>query len=411
MRRPVLLVFLAMLSLALVSPLLPYRAIELGATPFMVGLVMAFDTVMLMFTAFFWGRLSDRIGRKPMILLALAVEPAAYALLAVGDTYTSLLIARGLAGLGAAAIPVLQAYIADETDNESRTRGMAHFNGAWALAFVVGPLMAYGIGDFTDDSHVAIAWVATAVTIIALLLAAVLLHDGKPVPAPLPAGHTPVPPPTEAQSQSFALFDRSGWRALMVRACGLPILAMTLLALVWGQLEGTVGVWSDEQLGWGTKDLALGYLAAGIAGFLTQIWITDRASRDFGLSAVAVTATLAVAMVLVLPVIWPSSWSLIAAMTLAGGGAATANSCYASLFSIATPPSEQGAVMGLCHTGINAAWIAGPMLGGFLYAATTPSVPFLVGMAAALFAAILIIAFPPARRAPQPTTEGAHPNA
>jgi len=409
MRRPVLLVFLAMLSLALVSPLLPYRAIQLGATPFEVGLVMAFDTVMLMFTAFFWGRLSDRIGRKPMILVALAVEPAAYALLAVGESYTSLLIARGLAGLGAAAIPVLQAYIADETDNESRTRGMAHFNGAWALAFVVGPLMAYGIGGVAEDPHIAIAWVATAVTIVTLLLAAALLRDGKPVAAPLPAGHTPAPPPTEPQS--FALFDRSGWNALMVRACGLPILAMTLLALVWGQLEGTVGVWSDETLGWGTKELALGYLAAGIAGFLTQVWITDRASRDFGLSAVAVTATMAVAAVLVLPVIWPSSWALIAAMTLAGGGAATANSCYASMFSMATAPSEQGAVMGLCHTGINAAWIAGPMMGGFLYAATTPSVPFLVGMAAALFAAILILSFPPARRAPKPTTEGAHPNA
>ncbi len=409
MRRPVLLVFLAMLSLALVSPLLPYRAIELGATPFEVGLVMAFDTVMLMFTAFFWGRLSDRIGRKPMILLALAVEPAAYALLAVGESYTALLIARGLAGLGAAAIPVLQAYIADETDNGSRTRGMAHFNGAWALAFVVGPLMAYGIGDITDNSHVAIAWVATIVTIVTLLLAAALLRDGKPVAAPLPTGHTPGPPPTE--SRAFALFDRSGWRAIMVRACGLPILAMTLLALVWGQLEGTVGLWSDEQLGWGTKELALGYLAAGIAGFLTQVWLTDRASRDFGLPAVAVAATTAVAAVLVLPVFWPASWSLIVAMTLAGGGAATANSCYASLFSMATAPSEQGAVMGLCHTGINAAWIAGPMLGGFLYAAMSPSAPFLVGMAAAFFAAILILAFPPARNAPQPTPESVRPNA
>ncbi len=409
MRRPVILVFLAMLSLALVSPLLPYRAIDLGATPFEVGLVMAFDTVMLMFTAFFWGRLSDRIGRKPMILLALAVEPAAYALLAVGESYAALLIARGLAGLGAAAIPVLQAYIADETDNGSRTRGMAHFNGAWALAFVVGPLMAYGIGDLTDNSHTAIAWVATVVTIVTLLLAAALLRDGKPVAAPLPTGHTPSAPPTE--SRAFALFDRSGWRAIMMRACGLPILAMTLLALVWGQLEGTVGLWSDEQLGWGTKQLALGYLAAGIAGFLTQVWLTDRASRDFGLSAVAVAATVAVAAVLVLPVLWPTSWSLIAAMTLAGGGAATANSCYASMFSMATAPSEQGAVMGLCHTGINAAWIAGPMLGGFLYAAASPSTPFLVGMAAAFFAAILIVAFRPARSMPQATPENVRPNA
>src|SRR5690606_28438725 len=158
MRRPVLLVFLTMLSLALVSPMLPYRAIELGATPFQVGLVMAFDTVMLMLTAFFWGRLSDRIGRKSVILMALAVEPVAYAMLALGDSYALLLAARALAGLGSAALPGLQASIADETDSGSRTKGMAHFDGARALAFVVGPLISYVLGDLTDDSHIVIAW-------------------------------------------------------------------------------------------------------------------------------------------------------------------------------------------------------------------------------------------------------------
>lgn len=409
MRRPVLLVFLSMLSLALVSPVLPYRAIELGAAPFMVGLVMAFDTVMLMLTAFFWGRLSDRIGRKPLILIALAIEPVAYALLAIGDTYIALLAARGLAGLGSAAIPVLQAYIADETDSESRTRGMAHFNGAWALAFVVGPLMAYILGDLTNDSHVIIAWVATGVTVLTLVLAAALLHNGVPVVVPLPTGHAPAVPPTEPRS--FALFEGTGWRALMVRACGIPIVAMTLLALVWGQLEGTVGLWSDAKLEWGTTELALGYLTAGIAGFLTQIWLTDRASRAFGLAPVAVAATIAVAAVLVLPVFLPATWSLVLAMTIAGGGAATANSCYASLFSMATSPQEQGAVMGLCHTGTNAAWIVGPLLGGFTFSAIAPSAPFISGTLAAIAAAALIIAFPPIVQPAASTAEGVRRNA
>lgn len=410
MRRPVFLVFLAMLSLALVTPVLPYRAIELGATPFMVGLVMAFDTVILMLTAFFWGRLSDRIGRKPMILVALAVEPIAYAILAVGDTYILLLAARGLAGFGAAAIPVLQAYIADETDQGSRTRGMAHFNGAWALAFVIGPLMAYMIGDLSDNAHVVIAWVATGVTVITLGLAALLLRNGKPVTTVLPSGHALTPPTTEARG--LALFNRIGWHAVMVRSCGIPILAITLLALVWGQLEGTVGLWSDARLGWGTAELALAYLASGVAGFLTQIWLTDRASRAVGLAPLAVATTIAVAVALVLPVFFPASWSLVLAMTIAGGGVATANSCYASLFSMATSPQEQGAVMGLCHTGTNAAWIVGPLLGGFSYSAISPSTPFVAGAFAAVAAVALIVAFPPLTQAATATAvEGVRRNA
>jgi MFS family permease len=411
MRRPVILVFLSMLSLAIVSPVLPYRAIELGATPFMVGLLMAFDTVMLMFTAFFWGRLSDKIGRKPMILIALAVEPVAYAILALGESYMSVLLARGLAGLGAAAIPVLQAYIADETDHGSRTRGMAHFNGAWALAFVVGPLMAFVLGDLTDDSHVVIAWVATGITVITLGLAAYLLRKSVPVAVSAAADAAGAGNPA-GEVAEFAIFEKIGWRAIMVRACGLPILAMTLLALVWGQLEGTVGLWSDAKLGWGTTQLSLGYLAAGVAGFVTQLWLTDRASRLVGLAPVAVGATVAVAVVLILPVVWPTSWALLLAMTLAGGGAATANSCYASIFSKATSPAEQGAVMGLCHTGTNAAWIVGPMLGGFAYAAWSPSAPFLIGLVAAFVAAGLFVVFPLSRAIDRATAaEGVQRNA
>jgi len=404
MRRPVFLVFLAMLSVAIISPLLPYRAIELGATPFGIGLLMALDTIVLMFTAFFWGRLSDRIGRKPVVILALAVEPGAYALLAVGDTFGLLLLARALAGLGAAAIPVLQAYIADETDDDSRTRGMAHFNGAWALAFVVGPLMAFIMADLTDGSHVLIAWVATGVTVVTLLLGALLLRNGT-VPATRAERD-------ERSGTEFVLFERVGWRAMMVRACGLPILAMTLLALVWGQLEGTVGIWSDEMLDWGTAQLSIGYLAAGLAGFFTQFWLTDRASRRFGLPQIAVVATMAVAVVLVLPVFWPTSWALLLAMTLCGGGAATANSCYASIFSKATSPTEQGAVMGLCHTGTNAAWIIGPLMGGFTYAAVSPAAPFVIGALAALAAAILFVLFPlPIELRKQSSVDGARRNA
>ncbi|MEX0807436.1 MAG: MFS transporter [Dongiaceae bacterium] len=396
MHRPVLLVFLAMLSLAIVTPVMPYRAMELGASPFMVAFIMAFDTVMLVLTAFLWGRFSDRIGRKPVILLTLAVMPLSNAILAMGDSYFWLLVARCLAGLGAAAIPVLQAYIVDATDEGTRTRGMAHFNGAWALAFVVGPLIAYLLSRMSDNSHVMIGWSVTGIAIVTLVLASLLLRRIVPPRAKEQPVETVVVAP-EVGKGALGMLRWLGHGispSMLKRAFALPIAAMTVLALVWAQLDGTVGVWTSVQLNWGAKELSLAYLAAGVAGFVTQFWFTERAARWFGLVPLSIGSTLVVAGSLLLPVFWIEPWSLLVAMTLAGAGAATANSCYASLFSKAAPPNEQGAAMGLCHTGTNAAWIVGPLLGGFVFQVISPSAPFLVGVAAAIIATGLLILLP-----------------
>jgi MFS transporter, DHA1 family, tetracycline resistance protein len=413
MRRPVLLVFFAMLSLAIVTPVMPYRAMDLGASPFMVALVMAFDTVMLVFTAFIWGRFSDRIGRKPVILLTLAVMPLSNAILAVGDSYFWLLVARGLAGLAAAAIPVLQAYIADETDEASRTRGMAHFNGAWALAFVVGPLIAYLLSRISNDSHVTIAWFVTGVAIVTLILAALLLRRTAPVPNMVEPIETIMAAPEAGKVDVGKLrwLGQGMSASLLTRAFVLPIAAMTVLALVWAQLDGTVGLWSSVRLDWGATQLSLAYLAAGISGFMTQFWFTERAARWFGLVPLSIASTLIVAGSLLLPVFWAAPWALFAAMTLAGAGAATANSCYASLFSKAAPANEQGAAMGLCHTGTNFAWILGPLLGGFVFQVISPSAPFLVGVAAALFATGLLILLPLTRAKAQSASREVRHNA
>jgi|GEM_PF-2038535 len=413
MRRPVLLVFLAMLSLAIVTPVMPYRAMELGASPFMVAFIMAFDTVMLVLTAFLWGRFSDRVGRKPVILLTLAVMPLSNAILAMGDSYFWLLVARGLAGLGAAAIPVLQAYIADATDEETRTRGMAHFNGAWALAFVVGPLIAYLLSRMSDDSHMMIGWSVTGIAIVTLILAALLLRRVVPrVEAQPPETLVAAPEGGKDRLGMLRWLGHGISPSMLTRAFALPIAAMTVLALVWAQLDGTVGLWTSVRLNWGATELSLAYLAAGVAGFMTQFWFTERAARWFGLVPLSIASTLVVAGSLLLPVFWIEPWALLVAMTLAGAGAATANSCYASLFSKAAPTNEQGAAMGLCHTGTNAAWIIGPLLGGFVFQVFSPSAPFLVGVAAAIIATGLVILLPLTRSDPStPVSSEARGNA
>jgi predicted MFS family arabinose efflux permease len=157
--------------------------------------------------------------------------------------------------------------------------------------------------------------------------------------------------------------------------------------------------------------LSLAYLAAGLAGFMTQFWFTERAARWFGLIPLSIASTLVVAGSLLFPVFWPEPWALYSAMTLAGAGAATANSCYASLFSMAAPSNEQGAAMGLCHTGTNAAWIVGPLLGGLVFQTVSPSAPFVVGVTAALIATTLVVLLPLTRARSSSASREARGNA
>ena len=93
-------------------------ALALGATPLQVSLLLVIDTVVILLLAPYWGRLSDRLGRRPVIALALATAPAAYLLLAYADSLAILFVARACAGVSNAAIPVIQALVADTTGDD-----------------------------------------------------------------------------------------------------------------------------------------------------------------------------------------------------------------------------------------------------------------------------------------------------
>ena len=143
-----LTVFLDLVGFGIVLPLLPFYATELGASPFEVGLIIASYSAMQFVFAPIWGALSDRFGRRPLLLVGLFGSAASYVVFGLASTLEVLLLSRVIAGIMGANIPVAQAYIADSTTLEGRARGMGLIGAAFGLGFIFGPAIGGGLSPW-----------------------------------------------------------------------------------------------------------------------------------------------------------------------------------------------------------------------------------------------------------------------
>ncbi len=185
-----LTVFIDLLGFGIVLPLLPLYADQFGHDPsgWMIGMLMASFSIMQFLFAPIWGSLSDRIGRRPVILMGLTGSVVFYTLFGIATIYQSLtwlFVTRIGAGIAGATIPTAQAYIADTTDNENRARGMALIGMAFGLGFTLGPLFAvFAVRGDDLTPGPGPGFVAAGFSLVALLLAIFRLPESLTVTAP-----------------------------------------------------------------------------------------------------------------------------------------------------------------------------------------------------------------------------------
>ena len=190
MKKPSLLivfltVFIDLIGFGIVLPLLPKYSDLYGAQGLMIGLIIASYSAMQFLFAPWWGRLSDRIGRRPVLLISNAGSTVSYAMFALSalpglspaTALTVLMGSRVFAGLCGANISVASAYVADITPPESRSRGMAMVGVAFGLGFTLGPV----IGAFSAQAFglQGPGWVAAALCGANFLLATVILAESR----------------------------------------------------------------------------------------------------------------------------------------------------------------------------------------------------------------------------------------
>jgi MFS family permease len=385
MPAPVLVALMYLVGLGIVYPFLPFQALALGATPLQVSLLLVTDTTVILLLAPFWGRLSDQLGRRRVIFLALSTAPFACLLLAYADSLLLLFAARACAGISNAAIPVIQALVADRTCDRSRVSGMANVNSAYGLAFIIGPLIGTVLLGAGGDDYRAAAFGAGAFSLLSILLTATLSRG----PARRPVSRV----------RFVALPPRS---IVAAPLCLAPIAIMAVLSFAYASMDSTLGMWSSRVLDWDARDVSLAFTAAGVAAVFSLWVLIPLCCPRYGEARVTAGASAAMVLGMALFVLWPNDVVITLALMLLGAGISVCLSCLQALLSKAAPDTVQGSAMGFNHAVLSFARILGPVWGGFALGSLGTGWPYLTGalLAAAALAMVMWIYRPLPRALP-----------
>jgi DHA1 family tetracycline resistance protein-like MFS transporter len=361
-----LTVFIDLLGFGMVLPLLPIYAQDFASdeSGLLIGLLMASFSAMQFLWAPIWGRLSDRIGRRPVLMIGLAGSMVFYALFGLATVWRSvfwLFVARIGAGIAGANIPITQAYIADTTTLETRAKGMALIGAAFGLGFTFGPLL----GSLAMPSGEGVAgpgpgYAAAVLSAVALTLAYFKL------PESLKPGST---------SAARRLFDTGALRdALATPSIGPLLLTLFILVLAFANYETTLALLlkgekdkvTDSPFHFDFRHVQYTFAFIGITLSLCQGVLVRRLSGQVPEAIMATGGAVLEILgfsVMIAAVGSGSRWELFAALLIVVCGFAFMMPSLTSLISRRSDPAKQGGILGLSQSVSALARILGPMMG------------------------------------------------
>jgi DHA1 family tetracycline resistance protein-like MFS transporter len=384
-----LIVLIDLIGFGLVIPLLPFYAERFSASPQEVTVLMATYSAMQVVFAPIWGRLSDRVGRRPVLMISMAAAALAYLWLGFADALWMLFAARALGGACAGNIAAANAYIADVTTPEGRARGMGMIGAAFGLGFIIGP----ALGGVVAGNNLATAdlrspgLIACGLSLIAFLGVVFVLKES------LPQGHTPRP----RKGRIAALRD-----ALARKTLARLLLIFFLAILAFGGMEAVFALWAMAQFGWGPEQIGYIFSYVGVLSAVMQGGLIGRLTARFGEEKLLIAGLSLIALGLVaIPLAHDLPVLVVAVSCLALGMGAMQPSLN-SLISRRAGAEEQGEVMGVAQSIASLSRVLGPLLAGALFAGLGRDAPFLAGMALVVVAAALGFGIPPAEPAAQP---------
>ncbi len=365
------IVFLNLVGFGIVIPLLPFYAEAFHASPAVVAALFSAYSVGMFLSEPFWGRLSDRIGRKPVLMMTLAGNVACYALLAFAQDLTAVFIIRLMAGLWAGNISTSQAYIADVSPPEMRAKRMGLLGAAFGLGFVLGPaiggFLAHGKTGF--DVFLAPMLAASGMSALALLGAAVFLRE----------------------SNTHADRGRAGASVLQILrrpVVGRLIVATLLMTAGFSAMESTFGLWAERVLGMGPRELGLVFSFIGLMIALVQGGVIGPVVKRLGERKTLMTGFALMTLGLASLPLANSYWWQFGPTALLAIGMALSTPCINALLSKSAGAQEQGRVIGVNMSAGSLARIIGPLLGGAVFTAIGPGTSFWL---AALFMAVAFV--------------------
>ncbi|CEH30427.1 MFS transporter [Aneurinibacillus migulanus] len=361
--------FLVMVGFGIIIPVLPFFAEQLGATPAQLGWLMAVYSLMQFIFAPMWGGISDRIGRKPVMLIGIAGLSLSFFLFAVSTQLWMLFAARILAGfLSSANMPTTMAYVADVTTPENRGKGMGIIGAAVGLGFIFGPAIG---GIFSKTSLSTPFFIAGTVSAITFLFVLFFLKESLP---------------PEKRTVRTSGTKESRWKAFNGPTSVLYILQFFVSFSLAG-LEATFAYFAFARAGIGTTNLGYIFMIMGLAGAIVQGGLVGRLTKKFGEGAVIQMGLVVSAIGFGLILLTNSFVTAAIFLTIFGLGNGVIRPSVSALITKRTEVG-QGSATGLLSSFDSLGRIAGPPIGGALYSMQI-GLPYISGLIVSAIAFIL----------------------
>ncbi len=378
-----LTVFIDLVGFGIVIPLHPYLAAKYGADEFMIGVLMAVYSLMQFLFSPFWGKLSDRIGRRPIILLSLFGAGLSHLAFGLASEFYMLIIARGFAGLFGANISTAMAYMADKTERAERSKAMGMIGAAFGLGFTVGPFLGYvfiQIGEKLGSeapfgSHFA-AIAASLICFLNFVFAYFYLkesRDRKPI--------------GKAKSLSTRMASLKKYFSVPVMASLLMIFSCYSVAMA--NMEIPLFLYVKQKFGWGASVASLGFAYMGLLLVFVQGYFVRKYLKKWGESKVLMLGLLVASLGFFGIGLANSLLTLGLVVTLLAFGIGVISPTVNGMISLLASSEDQGEALGVSQSLSALGRIIGPLIGGWVYREYGPSTPFFFAGVVMLLAILL----------------------
>jgi len=401
---PVLVIILVdLIGLSIIVPLMPLYAARFGASPMIIGLLGATYPAMQFIGAPILGRLSDRFGRRPILLVSQIGTFLGFLLLGFANALWLLFLSRIIDGLSGANISTAQAAVTDLTNEKTRTQGLGLIGAAFGVGFILGPIIAFGVLVATGDNYEAVAFTAAFFSFASILLTFFWLPETRRVDSNV----------NHKSPFSFqAMFQALGRPTI-----GLLLVLMFAQQLAFGGYEQMFSLFSLNRLGMGARDTSGLFALAGLFIIVIQGGLIGPWSKKYGDRWLVLLGLFALSIGLILtattpqiPVPWYSQakirsemqgsastqlinvalppednkawlgviWILVASFPAALGGGVL-HPAINSLITKSAGKEEAGSILGVSAAFYSAGNAITPLFFGSLFQWFGPPVPFLAG--------------------------------
>ena len=359
-----LIVFIDLLGFGLILPLLPFYAKSFGANELTIGLLLASYSLMQFIGAPVLGRLSDRYGRRPILLISQLGTFVGFIMLGFANGLGMLFASRIVDGVSGGNISTAQAYIADISDEKNRAKNFGLIGAAFGLGFIMGPAMG---GFLSQFGYQVPAFAAAGLSFLSMALTFFLLHE--------PERKAPA-------SREFSV--KALKRAFAHPTIGILLTMVFTFGLAFAMFQTSFALFASARFGFDVQQTALVLTYVGVLSVIMQLVVVKRVVKRLGENRSIMVTMASLALGLVLMAAVQNPWMLIVVMPILSFGGGVTIPVLTSLISKSVDRAEVGGMLGISTSVDSLSRVAAPILGNALLAFGS-GLPSLVG------AAILVI--------------------